>query len=91
MDDWSWIGPVATIASVIVAIWISNRNIAHEQKVQSEKLTAELSTKVAVLSEKITAFSDRVSTFEKHIQNQINDLKIRLGEIEREMKREKSR
>lgn len=93
MSDFSWsdvIGPMVTVASVVVTVWISNRSMANQHKSEADRLTKELGEKVAVLGEKITGFSDRVSTFERHIQKQIDDIKIRMMELEKEVRREKS-
>lgn len=90
--EWiSLLGPLMAGVSVIVAIWISNRNLAAQHKSESDRLDKAMGERMAILETKVTAWSERVSTFERHIQTQINDLKLRLTEIEREMKREKSK
>lgn len=89
--EWiSLLGPIVAGVSVIVTVWISNKNLAAQHKREADKLDKAMGERMAILETKVTSFSERVSTFERHIQTQINDLKLRLTEIEREMKREKS-
>lgn len=69
---------VATVG-IVTTIVLSNRSHANQQIAQ-----------IAKLEQQMVGFIDRISTMERHIQKQIDELKARLGEFEREMRREKS-
>lgn len=88
-----WLGVVGLLvstSSIIVTIVMTNRNMANQHRTEAEKLATRMVERVAVLEAKVNGFMDRVSHLERIVQNQIDDLKIRLFEIEKEMKREKS-
>lgn len=93
MSEAAWIGVfglVVSTASIIVTIILANRAMVTAQRAESEKLATRMVERVAVLEAKVNGFMDRVSHLERIVQNQIDDLKIRLFEIEKEMKREKT-
>lgn len=93
MSESAWIGVfglVVSTASIIVTIILANRAMVTAQRAESEKLATRMVERVAVLEAKVNGFMDRVSHLERIVQNQIDDLKIRLFEIEKEMKREKT-
>lgn len=93
MGEMFWLGVVGLLvstSSIIVTIVMTNRNMANQHRTEAEKLATRMVERVAVLEAKVNGFMDRVSHLERIVQNQIDDLKIRLFEIEKEMKREKS-
>ena len=93
MGEMFWLGVVGLLvstSSIIVTIVMTNRNMANQHRTEAEKLATRMVERVAVLEAKVNGFMDRVSHLERIVQNQIDDLKLRLFEIEKEMKREKS-
>lgn len=93
MGEMFWLGVIGLLvstSSIIVTIVMTNRNMANQHRTEAEKLATRMVERVAVLEAKVNGFMDRVSHLERIVQNQIDDLKIRLFEIEKEMKREKS-
>ena len=93
MSEMFWLGIaglVVSTGSIIATVLVSTRNMAAQHKRESDKLSTEMHERVAVLETKIMGFAERVSTFERHIQKQIDDLKIRMMELEKEVRREKS-
>lgn len=93
MGEMFWLGVVGLLvstSSIIVTIVMTNRNMANQHKAEAEKLAVKMVERVAVLEAKVGGFMDRVSHLERIVQHQIDDLKIRLLEIEKEMKREKT-
>lgn len=84
------LGPFISTASVITTIILSNRTMASQHKSEADRLDSKMAERVTVLETKMNSWMDRISTFERHIQKQIDDLKLRLSEIEKEMRREKS-
>lgn len=93
MGEMFWLGVVGLLvstSSIIVTIVMTNRNMANQHRTEAEKLATRMVERVAVLEAKVNGFMDRVSHLERIVQNQIDDLKIRLFEIEKEMKREKT-
>lgn len=71
-------------ASIVTAVILSNRSIAHQNKVEAEKLAKELSERVAVLDNKIENFAALVKRVESSLQRQIDEIKDQIKELRRE-------
>lgn len=78
------IGFGVSTASIVTAVIVSNRDIAHQNKVEAEKLAKELSERVAVLDNKIENFAALVKRVESTLQRQIDEIKDQIKELRHE-------
>lgn len=80
---------VAAIGNALI-VWVANKQTRARQQEQSENLQRSITERILVIETEMKSFMERISTFERHIQRQIDELKDRLGDFEKEMRREKS-